>query len=158
MYDTGNRTYSNAPGVRTRTPGFGSTDAVEYLDPQFKQGDSDYFHDLVEALASVGGVRNRSARASPYDFRRAPTSAYDGAWLNMMTDLIEQTSQENDGAKIVLLAHSMGNLYTLWFSGAKVTSMEETIREKMGLDIRSFCRAGTGVVQLVSGSSQASQA
>ena len=39
MYDTGNRTYSNAPGVRTHA-WIRFHDAVEYLDPQFKQGDS----------------------------------------------------------------------------------------------------------------------
>jgi lysophospholipase-3 len=151
---TSNGTYANAPGVRTRTPGFGSTEAVEFLDPQFEHGDSDYFHDLVEALVAAGGVRNSSVRASPYDFRRAPTSAYRGAWLGMMTDLVEQTSRKNGGAKVVLLAHSMGNLYTLWFLGQKSPAWKRQYVKRWVATSGVFAGAGTGVVQLVSGSSQ----
>ena len=154
VYDAGNGTYGNAPGVSTRTPGFGSTEAVEYLDPKFKHGDSDYFHDLVDALVEAGGARNRSVRASPYDFRRAPTSAYGGAWLGMMTDLVEQTSRENGGAKVVLLAHSMGNLYTLWFLGQKSPAWKQQYVKRWVATSGVFAGAGTGVRQLVSGSSQ----
>ena len=65
---------TNAPGVYTRSPGFGGTDTVEYLDTDHV---IKYMAPLVQALASWGYVRGVSVRAAPYDFRYAPGKIMD---------------------------------------------------------------------------------
>ena len=154
LFDNTTKQYSNNLGVHTRTPGWGSTDSIEYLDPALKVGDSSYFHDLVQALVAVGLQRNVSVRASPYDFRLAPTSAYDGTWKDLMQKLVEDTFQTNGNKRrVVLLSHSMGCLYTLWF----LNQMDDTWKAKYiaawyptsGV----WAGAGSGVVQMVSGDS-----
>jgi len=155
LYNTTTKSYTDNIGVSTRTPNsHGSTDAIEYLDPTLKISGSNYFHDLVEALVKAGGVRNATIRGSPYDFRRAPTSAYNGTWLLKMTHLIESTSANNNDQKVVLLSHSMGCLYTLWFLNQKTTSWKNQYIKRWIATSGVFGGAGTGVVQLVSGSSQ----
>ena len=160
LFDDTTSTYTNNVGVTTRTPDWGSTDAIEYLDPSLKLGDSDYFHDVVEALVKAGGVRNVTVRASPYDFRRAPTSAYDGKWLDKMTKLVESTvnatarsnnNSNNNSNKAVLLSHSMGCLYTLWFLNQKTSAWKDQYIKHWIATSGVFAGAGSGVVQLVSG-------
>ena len=117
LWHNKSQTYTNNVGVYTRTPGWGDTHSIEYLDPGLKAGA--YFHDLVEALVTVGGVRNASIRGAPYDFRRAPNSAYDGRWVAKLTGLVEETFAINCNQKVTLVSHSMGCLYVLWFLNQK---------------------------------------
>ena len=83
--------------------------------------------------------------------RRAPTSAYDGAWLNMMTDLIEQTCKR-------MMVPKSSCWHTPWaisircgFWGKSHQHGRNNTR-KDGSRHPEFPGAGTGVVQLVSGS------
>lgn len=52
------------------------------------------------------------------------------------------------------MAHSMGNLYTLWFLGQKSPAWKKQYVKRWVSTSGVFAGAGTGVVQLVSGSSQ----
>ena len=66
----------------------------------------------------------------PETFARAPTSAFDGNWLAMMTALVEDTYQLNNQTKVTLLSHSMGCLYTLWFLNQKPQVQYTTIHKR----------------------------
>jgi len=35
IFDRTTKRYSNAPGVQTRIPGWGTTDSIEYVDPSW---------------------------------------------------------------------------------------------------------------------------
>ena len=78
-------------------------------------------------MTNAGGVRNLSIRGSPYDFRHvpnflktyfdssnrtlifpeirryAPSSAYNGRWLDEMTRLVQETYEINGQKKVALL-------------------------------------------------------
>jgi len=154
LFNNVTKRYSNTLGVQTRTPGWGNTNAIEYLDPSLKAGDSNYFHDLVQALVTNGLQRNVSVRASPYDFRLAPTSAYSGQWKNMMQQLVEETFRTNGNTRrVVLLSHSMGCLYTLWFLNQMDTTWKSKYIAAWYPTSGVWAGAGSGVVQMVSGDS-----
>ena len=69
VYHKDTNTVTNAPGVTTRTPGFGGTNTVEYLDTDNL---IKYMAPLVQSMVSWGYERGLSVRAAPYDFRYAP--------------------------------------------------------------------------------------
>jgi lysophospholipase-3 len=129
-WNASTETYSNAPGVFTRTlcftsagvlttflsgsPGFGDTSSVESLDPDLKS-QSTYMSKVVTALVAAGGVRNVSIRAAPYDFRYAPSSEVGDKYIKDLQALVEETYTLNGNKKVVVLSHSMGCLYSLYF-------------------------------------------
>ena len=138
-------------GVETRIPyAYGSTNNFEYLDTSIPYGDSDYFHTLVEAMVEAGGIRNISIRGSPYDFRHAPTSAYnnDVTWLDKMTWLVEETYLINSNFSVTLLSHSMGCLYTLWFLNQKTQEWKDKYVARWIPTAGVFGGAGTGIKQV----------
>lgn len=109
--------YSNVKGVETRVPYFGTTEGMEYLDPSLKIV-SGYMIHLVEALKAQGYESGKSLYGAPYDFRFAPGPHASEVALNYMRDLkglIESASRKNDNQPVVILAHSMGGLWTLYF-------------------------------------------
>jgi len=69
-----------------------------------------YFANLINALENVGYLRGKDLMAS-YDWRLTPdylkssTSFYED-----LTQLIETTSRQNGGKKVVVVAHSLGNI------------------------------------------------
>lgn len=73
VYDNVTRTTSNSPGVTIRVPGWGSSEAVEWLDPTHASSGA-YFKDIGNALTSIGYQRNVSLFGAPYDFRKAPSN------------------------------------------------------------------------------------
>uniref|UniRef100_A0A8D9FCK2 Group XV phospholipase A2 n=1 Tax=Cacopsylla melanoneura TaxID=428564 RepID=A0A8D9FCK2_9HEMI len=112
LYNNVTRTTSNSPGVSLRFPGFGHTDPVEWLDPSVRIGS--YFSSIAAALVPLGYVRDLSMRGAPYDFRKAPNE--NQAYFADLKALIEETYDLNGGATpIVLVAHSMGSLMSLYF-------------------------------------------
>ena len=136
-------------GVETRVPyADGSTNNFEYLDTSIPYGDSDYFFTLVEAMVEAGGIRNISIRGSPYDFRYAPNSAYSGTWLDKMTHLVEETFLINGNARVTLLSHSMGCLYTLWFLNQKTQEWKDRYILRWIPTAGVFGGAGTGIKQV----------
>lgn len=109
--------YSNVKGVETRVPYFGTTKGMEYLDPSLKFL-TGYMIDLVNALKARGYESGKSIFGAPYDFRFAPgPHASDVAlkYLKDLKELIEAASRANDNQPVVVLAHSMGCLWTLYF-------------------------------------------
>ncbi|XP_078257663.1 lysosomal phospholipase A and acyltransferase-like [Rhinoraja longicauda] len=71
-----------------------------------------YFYTLVKYLVDWGYLRDEDVRGAPYDWRRAPNE--NGQYFKDLQEMIESMYKQY-GGPIVLIAHSMGNLYTLYF-------------------------------------------
>ncbi|XP_015195306.1 lysosomal phospholipase A and acyltransferase [Lepisosteus oculatus] len=107
---TSNRTEA-PPGVDVRVPGFGQTYPLEYLDPS-KHALGMYFYTIVQSLVGWGYTRDYDVRGAPYDWRKAPNENQD--YFVALKKMIEEMA-EHFGGPVVLIAHSMGNMYTLYF-------------------------------------------
>lgn len=73
---------------------------------------------LVNALKSQGYKVGKSLFGAPYDFRYAPGPQASDVALKYMKDLkklIEKAHDANDNERVVLFAHSMGGLWSLYF-------------------------------------------
>ncbi|KAK2867087.1 hypothetical protein Q8A67_025204 [Cirrhinus molitorella] len=97
------------PGVDVRVPGFGQTYSLEYLDPSKR---SMYFFTIVQALVDWGYTRDDDVRGAPYDWRKAPNENKE--YFLRLQQMIEEMANKA-GGPVVLIAHSMGNMYTLYF-------------------------------------------
>lgn len=106
-----NGTYENVEGVEIRVPGFGSTETIEWLDPRRVQP-THYFANIADYLIKANYTRNVTLRGTPYDFREGPFQ--DTWWYDAYAALVEETYEKNEQTKVVLIAHSMGNLHT-WY-------------------------------------------
>lgn len=129
----------NMPGVSTRVPFFGSTEGFEELDPAIPFKGSAAFSAMVEALVKEGYERNSTLRGAPYDFRYSPdvdlpsvgdeTPAFTSTYVAALKALVEETV-DAQGARAVLISHSMGGLQTLYFLNAMTDAWKETYVEK----------------------------
>lgn len=111
VYNTTTKTTETPPGVDVRVPGFGKTYPLEFLDPS-KRTVGIYFYTMVKYMVDWGYVRDEDVRGAPYDWRRAPNE--NGQYFKDLQEMIESMYKQY-GEPIVLIAHSMGNLYTLYF-------------------------------------------
>ncbi|XP_038662810.1 group XV phospholipase A2 [Scyliorhinus canicula] len=111
IYNATTKNTDTPPGVDVRVPGFGKTYPLEFLDPS-KRTVGIYFYTLVQSMVEWGYMRNEDVRGAPYDWRRAPNES--GQFFKDLQKMIE-SMYEQYGGPIVLIAHSMGNLYTLYF-------------------------------------------
>ncbi|XP_006860284.1 PREDICTED: group XV phospholipase A2 [Chrysochloris asiatica] len=111
IYNETSRTTRFPDGVDVRVPGFGQTFSLEFLDPHRITVGS-YFHTIVESLVGWGYTRGEDVRGAPYDWRRAPNE--NGPYFEALRKMIEEMSQLY-GGRVVLVAHSMGNMYMLYF-------------------------------------------
>ncbi|KAI3465245.1 hypothetical protein Pfo_021908 [Paulownia fortunei] len=116
-YDPDEDDYHNAPGVETRVPHFGSTQALLYLDPNLKHITS-YMEPLVRSLEEVGYVSGKNLFGAPYDFRyglaaEGHPSHVGSEFLSDLKNLIESASASNGGRPVILLSHSLGGLFAL---------------------------------------------
>lgn len=112
-YNDTTKTMENAKGVYTRVPDFGNTTAIEWLDPYIHFAGV-YFFPFIDALTRTAGyVRGKSLRAAPYDFRYDPHNA--GDYFENLHLLIEKTYYDNGNQSIMLISHSMGAPYSLYF-------------------------------------------
>ncbi|KAH9416964.1 hypothetical protein DERP_011693 [Dermatophagoides pteronyssinus] len=113
IYNNQTRTTHDNDGVQIRVPGFGNTTTVEYVDPS-RLPISGYFGQMVEHLVmEFGYERGQNIRGAPYDFRKAPNELQD--YLKSVKKLIEQTYQQNDERRVMIVCHSMGCLVMLKF-------------------------------------------
>ncbi|XP_024234999.2 group XV phospholipase A2 [Oncorhynchus tshawytscha] len=111
IYNRTTRQTEAPPGVDVRVPGFGQTFTLEYLDPS--KGDVGvYFFNIVQALVEWGYTRDDDVRGAPYDWRKAPNE--NKAYFLRLQHMIEEMAVKARGP-VVLIAHSMGNMYTLYF-------------------------------------------
>ncbi|KAA3669999.1 lysophospholipase III, partial [Paragonimus westermani] len=105
-------------------PGWGDTSTIEYLDLE-KHKFMEYLHGLVTELRKDPYyVSNRTVRGAPYDFRRAPNENH--VFVSRLTKLVEETYEVNDNRAVVLLGHSLGALYTLYFLQQKTDAWKRT--------------------------------
>uniref|UniRef100_H3CE10 Phospholipase A2, group XV n=1 Tax=Tetraodon nigroviridis TaxID=99883 RepID=H3CE10_TETNG len=109
VYNRTSRRSSNSPGVQVRVPGFGQTYPIEFLDSSRLAG---YFHTMVQQLVNMGYTRNETVRGAPYDWRLAPNENKE--YFLQLQRMIEEMASKA-GGPVVLIAHSMGNMYTLYF-------------------------------------------
>eukprot|EP00250_Pteridium_aquilinum_P009766 c18917_g1_i1 orf=49-1386(+) len=117
----------NAPGVESRVPYFGSTRGMAYLDPSFRKL-SVYMAVLVEALEAEGYVDGVSLFGAPYDFRYAPgqhASHAANSFLENLKSLIENAYVKNGEYPVVLLSHSLGGLWGLYFLNQQTLSWRQ---------------------------------
>lgn len=68
---------------------------------------------IFTGLLSLGYERGKTLRGAPYDFRFAP-HAHD-KYLNDLKTLIEETYEINSQTPVVLLTHSIGGLFAMYF-------------------------------------------
>lgn len=111
IYNRTTHSTSPPPGVEIRVPGFGQTYSMEYLDAS-KHTVAIYFFTIVQSLVESGYTRDDDVRGAPYDWRKAPNENKE--YFLALQQMIEEMA-EKAGGPVVLIAHSMGNMYTLYF-------------------------------------------
>ncbi|CAM0950537.1 unnamed protein product [Alopecurus aequalis] len=115
VYDAASDDYFNAPGVETRVPFFGSTQAFRYPDPDRKN--FSYMNKFVERLEKMGYRDGETMFGAPYDFRYvlAPVghpSRVGDAFLRALKSLVEKASRLNGGRPVTIVTHSAGGPLT----------------------------------------------
>ena len=136
-------TTRNSPGVETRMVAWGHTYGVEDLSSWSEHkntigqqseglekngyllGKTAYFSTFVNYMVEeLHYIRNKSIRAAPYDFRKAPFD--DVGYFFKLTKLIEDTYVLNGNKSIILLSHSMGCMQTLYLLKGKSQDWKDT--------------------------------
>ncbi|XP_072972832.1 lecithin-cholesterol acyltransferase-like 1 [Typha angustifolia] len=110
--------YSNAPGVVTRAPFFGSTRGFRYRDPDHKTSKFIYMEKLVKQLEAIGYEEGKSLFGAPYDFRyglaaEGHNSKVGSQFLDDLKELVEKASKWNENKPVIILTHSLGGLFAL---------------------------------------------
>lgn len=127
VYDETSNEYSNNQGVQTRVMDFGGIRGIDYLDTDlFGAGitATAYFAPLIKDLQAVGYKAGKNLRGGPFDWRKPGNP--DGTFFADMKALVENTSSINNGKKVHLLGHSMGNVQL----GLFLNSMPEAWKDQ----------------------------
>lgn len=110
-WDMSTMTVKNSPGVISRVSAFGETSSFETVD---KTGLVKYMIPFIDHLTTLGYIRGKDIRGSPYDFRYAPDQLPDDFHTNFRK-LIETTYASNGNQQVTLISHSYGCPVTLYF-------------------------------------------
>lgn len=141
-YDPSKRHVQNSPGVQIRPINFGSTEAIEFLTKVMHFKPLGYFNLMVNKLVSVGYERNVNVRGAPYDFRLSPRDNVD--FMTDMKKLVEDTVQSQGGKKAMIVCHSMGCLYSLYF----LNQMPQQWKDQHILQLTSLGAPWAGAVKV----------
>ncbi|CAH8608132.1 unnamed protein product [Heterobilharzia americana] len=100
-------------------PGWGDTKVLENINSDgYSLGN--YFHDLVNTLKGDNYFKsNFTIRGAPYDFRRSPI------FMTWLKRLIEETYVNGCNRSVVIVAHSLGSLYTKYFLDRQTSRWKE---------------------------------
>ncbi|UJR31414.1 hypothetical protein I4U23_018907 [Adineta vaga] len=128
IYNETTKKTSNLPGVETQIPGFGNTSTVEYFDSsQFSY--SAYFAQIIKNLVTLGFTRGINLRGAPYDFRLGLDE--QGEWFKNFTQLVIDTYELNNQTKVVLVTHSMGGPFALYWLHQQTAEFKEKYIKSM---------------------------
>ncbi|CAH8551001.1 unnamed protein product [Dicrocoelium dendriticum] len=108
-------------------PGWGDTTNIEFFDESQKVFGRNYNALLKELLKTPFYQQNISIRGAPYDFRRAPHE--NEKFMSQFKELIEEKYVRNGRKRVVIVAHSMGTMYTLYFLNLQSQSWKKTYLE-----------------------------
>ncbi|CAN6170160.1 unnamed protein product [Urochloa humidicola] len=157
VYDRAAGDYRNAPGVKTRVVGFGTTRSFRFDDPVQKNA---CMEKLVEALEGVGYREGENMFGAPYDFRYTPappgvTARTFSDFRSRLTRLIERASKRNGAKPVILVSHSFGGFYaTEFLSQSPLPWRRRYIKHFVQL---SFGVGGTVLIMQVLASTMGSQ-
>lgn len=108
--------YCDAEGVTIRPHNFGGLSGVASLDPADPKLTATY-HPLIESLKAMGYTERETLWGAPYDWRLAGDGLAQRGVADDMQSLIEEAKSAAGGERVVLVAHSMGNLVLSHFFG-----------------------------------------
>ena len=101
----------NQEGVIIKAMEWGKTDYIDYLDSDHHVPGSSYFAPVSDLMVNqLGYQRGKNLFGAPYDWRLAVLQHEE--FLSNLSRLIEHIYNLNGGQKVVLIAHSMGNMFT----------------------------------------------
>jgi len=104
--------WSLTPGVNLSIPKWGTTYAVDTLDPDaiIKKIAVPYYHDMIEALKKVGYVDGVNVAGGGFHWYQPPNAE----WVQRMMALIKDLYEKNGNTPVILVAHSMGAPYSYY--------------------------------------------
>ncbi|EGG13818.1 hypothetical protein DFA_11579 [Cavenderia fasciculata] len=116
-FDATTGKFSNTPGVEIREIDFGGILGVGYLDYKFSFpiGITNVYGEMVEFFEDLGYEVGKNIRGAPFDWRLSIQELEKRGWFDKFKSLVESTYEMNKQQKVVLVAHSMGGLLSLYF-------------------------------------------
>ncbi|CAH8573336.1 unnamed protein product [Schistosoma turkestanicum] len=124
VYDPVTRKSRDPDKADVSFPGWGDTWSIENLDST-KHTKTEYCSPMIDSLrVDPFFVSNRTIRGAPFDFRRAPNENKDFNRKLML--LIEETYQNGGNQSVVLLGHSLGAKYAMYFLKSMKKSWKNT--------------------------------
>ena len=117
MYDRANKMSHDMTGVSVQVPKFGSTYAVDTVDPSWPICyATKAFADLIKKFKKLGYTDGEDMLGVGYDWRyfSFDKNKYKDNWFENVKNLIMKTKDKYN-QKVVMITHSMGGLMTYKF-------------------------------------------
>ncbi|VDQ13097.1 unnamed protein product [Trichobilharzia regenti] len=109
VYDPVTKTSRDPKDVDVLFPGWGETWSIENLD-SYKHGKTQYCAPIIESLRLDPFFKsNFTMRGAPFDFHE------NNQFVDKLKLLIEETFQNGGNQPVVLVGHSLGAKYALYF-------------------------------------------
>ncbi|XP_002129305.2 lysosomal phospholipase A and acyltransferase-like [Ciona intestinalis] len=124
LYNNETKQVRNNYGVQTRVPRFGSTYAFEYLDKDKYAIGSLYFAPLVDHMTcNLGYTKQKDLFGAPFDWRLSPLQ--HKIYFKKLGTLIETAYYNNNNTKVVVMGHSMGNMFMYYYLKQKTQAWKD---------------------------------